>query len=77
MSKRFIFSVQVDHILSVDEIWPDGDAPENPTAEDVKSVFLNSSHCSIGTMLDCWNIGPEEGDLTVTKLEEGVTFNGK
>jgi hypothetical protein len=77
MSKRFSFSVQVDHVLTVEEIWPDGNAPENPTSEDARDVFLNSSHCSIGTMLDCWNIGPNEDDLIVTELEEGVTFNGE
>ena len=32
-----LFAVEIDGVinLSVDEIWPDGDAPENPTTEDV------------------------------------------
>ena len=77
MAKRFIFSIQVDHVLSIDEIWPDGDAPEDPTAEDAREVFLSQCHGGIGPTLDDWNIGPEAHDLVITKLEDGVTFNGK
>lgn len=28
-----------DSHLSIDEVWPDGDAPPNPTAEDVAEVM--------------------------------------
>jgi hypothetical protein len=78
MSKRFIFEVQTNHILSVDEIWPDGDAPENPTVEDAKEVFLSYcyDHDILGG-LEEWNLAIDKHDLTVTELEEGVTFNGK
>lgn len=38
--KRFLFNINVGHVLSVDDIWPDGDAPANPTVEDVRTVFL-------------------------------------
>jgi hypothetical protein len=76
MSKRFIFSVQTDHVLSVDEIWPNGDAPENPTAEDARLRLINYRY-DLGQGLADWNIGPTKHDLIVTELEEGVTFNGK
>lgn len=37
---EFLFDIVSDTIaLSIDEIWPDGDAPENPTAEDVAAVM--------------------------------------
>lgn len=76
--KRFIFSVQVDHMLSIEEIWPDGDAPENPTAEDARDVFLSiCSDYDILGGLEEWNLGIDKHDLHVTEVEDGVTFNGK
>lgn len=38
MAKSFHFEVGDSVNLSVDEIWPDGDAPEDPTVEDVLEV---------------------------------------
>lgn len=38
MKKRFRFTLHADCTLGVDEIWPDGDAPENPTLQDVLEV---------------------------------------
>lgn len=35
----FNFQIEASLYLSVDEIWPDGDAPENPTADDVAQVI--------------------------------------
>lgn len=29
-----------DWTLDTEDIWPDGDAPENPTAEDVRRVIM-------------------------------------
>lgn len=39
MAVRFTltYSIMVD--FSVDELWPDGDAPENPTADDVEGLI--------------------------------------
>jgi hypothetical protein len=76
--KRFIFSVQVDHVLSIDDIWPDGDAPEDPTPEDAREVFLNycCDHDILGG-LESWNLVIDKHDLHIAELEDGVTFNGK
>jgi hypothetical protein len=76
MSKRFIFEVQTQHVLATDEIWPDGDGPEDPTAEDAANVFFELYRHNISTGLEDWNIAPTQHDLIVTELEEGVTFNG-
>lgn len=35
---RFHLSFTADVSFDLDQIWPDGDAPENPTAEDVARV---------------------------------------
>lgn len=75
--KRFIFSVQFDQVLSIDEIWPDGDAPENPTADDAREVFLANTYGHIGDKLIDWNIAPVADDLYVCELAPGSTFNGE
>lgn len=75
--KRFIFEVITQHVLSIDEIWPDGDAPEDPTPEDAREVFLEQHRYSIADGLIDWNIAPSADDLTVVEVEEGITFNGK
>lgn len=31
----FSVTLESDNQLSVDDVWPDGDAPDNPTTEDV------------------------------------------
>jgi hypothetical protein len=49
--------------LSVDEIWPDGDAPENPTANDV-----------IQRMCE---YGPKMQTLQDWRLEPVVTLDGE
>lgn len=62
MSERvFTISVEADYDLSVSEIWPDGDAPDDPTAEDVAAVME-----SCGTkrrVLHDWNI--DDHNVTV------------
>jgi hypothetical protein len=37
MSKAFTLSITGSVTLTVEQIWPDGDAPENPTVEDVRA----------------------------------------
>lgn len=34
----FLFRLEVEHELNLEQIWPDGDAPEHPTVEDVKAA---------------------------------------
>ena len=37
--KVFCFSISGEAALAVEDIWPDGDAPENPTLDDVLKVI--------------------------------------
>ena len=57
------FEIVVDatYYLTVDELWPDGDAPENPTAHDVAEL-MRSSGSQRSVMAD-WNI--DEPEVTV------------
>lgn len=41
--------------LSIDEIWPDGNAPENPTAADVVAQM----HGTVDGIMSEWNITPD------------------
>lgn len=36
--KRFRITIEIDAVLDVSQLWPDGDAPENPTAADVRRL---------------------------------------
>lgn len=53
--KYFNFDFNGHAVLSVDEIWPDGDAPENPTAEDVQKM-IEGMYFSMGGFLSDWNL---------------------
>lgn len=52
--KRFQITYTVDVTLDADELWPDGDAPENPTAADARNLIQKSG--GIYRVLDDWNL---------------------
>lgn len=43
--------------LPLDHIWPDGDAPENPTVEDVRALFPWDGDPA--ALIREWNLIPE------------------
>lgn len=49
----FMVTLEGDHALTVDQIWPDGDAPENPTSEDVEMVL---AEYSVLELIRDWNL---------------------
>lgn len=57
------FSISFPDVeLAPEEIWPDGNAPENPTAEDV--VAQMRKHCGgVGRLLPEWNLTPESVEV--------------
>jgi hypothetical protein len=68
--KTFRVSITGDHILSTGDIWPDGDAPENPTADDVAEVMRNASSTPERLCLD-WGL-----DITIAVDGIDVDFDG-
>ncbi len=67
--QNFKFKCSFEIILSEDLIWPDGDAPLNPTAKDVKRL-LDEYGSHTEAMIE-WCLEPEHGDsgnIIVTKL---------
>ncbi len=52
--KQFQITYTVDVTLDASELWPDGDAPENPTAADVRKLIQKSG--GIYRVIDDWNL---------------------
>lgn len=52
----FYISFEGDHYLTLDELWPDGDAPGNPTVEDVRALV---NQYSLPQLLNEWNLSTE------------------
>ena len=67
MDTEFLIEFRGDVILTTEDIWPDGDAPENPNAEDVRRVMRGSG--SKMYVLSDWNL---LDDLHVTVDESEV-----
>lgn len=51
--KTFGISLEGEEYLTVDQIWPNGDAPDNPTIEDVEDVL--SEYSPLDLVKD-WNL---------------------
>lgn len=57
----FNFDLQALLWLNLEQIWPDGDAPENPTAADVAKVIEQCG--GLATVIREWGL---EDELTLT-----------
>lgn len=60
--KQFELSLNYSQNFSTDEIWPNGDAPENPTIEDVRKAVVASKE------LWKWDLEPTVQDVRVKDL---------
>jgi hypothetical protein len=58
MTKKFTITFSVDVTLTVDELWPDGDAPENPTVDAVRELIEDSG--GIFKVIDDWNLSDRD-----------------
>lgn len=43
-----------EHDLTLDDVWPDGDAPDNPTANDIAALLHSGG--SLWTVARDWNL---------------------
>lgn len=57
MPKTFYIDIAGYYPLTVEDIWPDGNAPENPTDEDV--AVRMREYGDVFTTLRDWNLRPE------------------
>jgi hypothetical protein len=69
--KKFKISYEMETVLDVDSLWPDGDAPEDPTVEDVKRLIIK--HGGIYHVLNSWNLHRHDSDWYVTAHDNGAT----
>lgn len=58
--KCFRLLVTAECDLTVAQVWPDGDAPENPTADDVREKI--ESTCGWNNVVRDWDI-PQDCDV--------------
>lgn len=63
--RTFSIEINIAESFTVEEIWPDGDAPENPTVEDVKEVFFRGRRSVHATCAD-WGLEIRKEDLRFT-----------
>lgn len=64
MEKRFTIEINLHHNFSIDEIWPEGDAPDDPTVEDVRALLFKEPH----THRACaaWGLEIRKEDIRIT-----------
>jgi len=64
IKKQFRISISIDETFSVEELWPDGNAPENPTVKDVIKLIKQCggaidiiNHWNLDNCVECvvWN----------------------
>lgn len=53
--KKFKIVITSDNDLAIDELWPDGNAPENPTVEDVHYLISTLTFSPASLICD-WNL---------------------
>jgi len=56
--KSFTITFDGSVTLTVDEVWPDGDAPANPTLLDVMRAIRKSTF-SESDLIEKWNLSEE------------------
>ena len=67
---RFLVDIGTPTIeLDLSQIWPDGGAPENPTAQDVIDVMKDSTSDSIRRLMTDWGF---DTDLIVDVCRLGT-----
>lgn len=54
MTKKFRITYTLDVTLDEGDIWPDGDAPENPTAEQVTTLIQKEG--GFPKVISDWNL---------------------
>lgn len=57
MTKKFRITYAIDVTLTEAEIWPDGDAPAKPTAEDVARLIRKAG--GFPKIIEEWNLDPK------------------
>ena len=68
MEKTFTIEINLCETFTIAEVWPDGNAPENPTADDVLAIFLKDPYDVHHTCKD-WGLEVRKEDVYVTMYD--------
>jgi len=63
MERTFTIEISISEIFTTGEIWPNGDGPEHPTADDVRAVFLRNP--AIAETCQEWGLEIRREDVRV------------
>lgn len=62
-TRTFTFDITISHTFTIDELWPDGDAPENPTTRNVYDLVEQCG--GLARVINDWDL-VDDADLHVT-----------
>lgn len=65
--KKFLISYEASCELTVAQLWPDGDEPENPTVDDVEKLIAKRG--GYARILTAWDIDYEHGEGSVVEVK--------
>ena len=68
-AKRFQIVYKVDVALNASALWPDGDMPKEPNAEQVRELIEESG--GILRVIDEWNLGGRDFDVFEAEPKKG------
>lgn len=72
--RLFDLDISLNVILKIDEIWPDGDWPDDPTVEDVARLIAEET-TGIVDLVEKWGIDTEdEGMVMLSGPSSGGAF---
>lgn len=66
--RKFLVDIHVHEACTADELWPDGNVPENPTEEDIRAAYRE---CVLYNL----DIKDEEITCSVYTTEFGNLYN--
>src|SRR5262245_60766186 len=69
MEKTFTIEINLCETFTIDQIWPDGDAPPDPTIEDVMAAFFRDPFVSVHRRCAAWGLEIQREDLTFTATD--------
>jgi hypothetical protein len=67
-------AIEAEHELGVGDVWPDGNAPERPTAADVMAL-LGDNPVRIKRSIQDWNL--DDFHVVVTVRHNGITTSAE
>lgn len=65
--KRFRVTIEFEALFTVNELWPGGDAPDNPSKADVEALVAEGGGTDI---IDSWGFDGRDTDIRVEEVDD-------